>query len=52
MEFRSKTCSVGPCISWEKIHLAFIGPSKAGFLGLDLPASCSSFHFCPWWTSS
>jgi hypothetical protein len=51
MEFRSRTCSVGPYKSWEKIRLAFVGPSKAGFLGLALPAPCSFFHFWPWWLS-
>jgi hypothetical protein len=52
MEIRSKTWYVGPCRSWEKICLAFIGPSKAGFFGLALPEPCSSFHFWPRWTNS
>jgi hypothetical protein len=52
MELRSKTCSVGPCRSWEKIHLAFVGPSKAGFFGLALPVPCSSFYFWSRWTNS
>jgi hypothetical protein len=52
IEFRSKACSVGPCISWEKIRVALVGPSKAGFLGLGHPVSCSFFHSGSWRSSS
>jgi hypothetical protein len=52
MKFRSKTGSVGPCILWEKARLAFIDPTKVGFLALDPPATYSSFSLRSWWSSS
>jgi hypothetical protein len=52
MKFRSKTGNVGPRILWEKARLAFIDPTKVGFLALDPPAFYSSFSLGSWWSSS
>jgi hypothetical protein len=52
IKFRSKTGNVGPRILWEKARLAFIDPTKVGFLALDSLAYCYSFSLGSWWSSS